>query len=98
MILAIPITSQIVNLEFENKTQLLAYSSKRGRKLILDKLLASIVMCLGVTTVLIGATLAVYFCIAALLTFAVICPHRICRSDRRCRRASIDIMAARKKT
>jgi hypothetical protein len=61
MILSVLIASHFANFEFENKTQALAYSTKRGRKLIYDKLFASILVCLGVTTVLIGVTLAVYF-------------------------------------
>lgn len=61
MILAVLIASHFVNFEYENKTQALVNSTKRGRKLIYDKLFASTLVCLGEATALIGVTLAVYF-------------------------------------
>lgn len=61
MILVVLITGYLVNYEFERKTHLLAYSTKRGRMLILDKLLIAMVSSVIVTTFIVGVTLAVYF-------------------------------------
>lgn len=61
MILVVLITGYLLAFEFENNTQLMVYSSKRGRKLDIDKLFASIFASLIVTTVILGITLAGYF-------------------------------------
>ncbi|WP_141430813.1 ABC transporter permease subunit [Bacillus sp. 03113] len=61
MILVVLITGYILTYEFENNTHLTAYSSKRGRKLTMDKLLASIAASLIVTTLILGVTLGSYF-------------------------------------
>lgn len=61
MVLVVLITAYLSNYEFDNKTQLLAYSTKRGRKLILDKLYASLVVNMFVVTIIIAVGLGVYF-------------------------------------
>ncbi|WP_461615085.1 hypothetical protein [Clostridium sp. Marseille-QA1073] len=61
MTIVILITAYLVNYEFENSTYHLAYSSKRGRKIIMDKLFASIISTIIVTTIIMGFTLLAYF-------------------------------------
>lgn len=61
MILVVLITGYLVNYEFERKTHLLTYATKRGRRLILDKLLISMVSSVIVTTFLVSVTLTAYF-------------------------------------
>ena len=52
-----------MNYEFENKTPLVIYSTKRGRSIILDKLLVSIGSGIVATTFIVGITLTGYFSI-----------------------------------
>lgn len=54
-------TALMTNYEFENKTYLVTYSTKRGRNLAKDKLIASFVTTTVMTVLLIGVTLGVYF-------------------------------------
>ncbi|MBN3553910.1 hypothetical protein JYA63_06525 [Fictibacillus nanhaiensis] len=61
MILIVLFTAFIVNYEFEHKTSLVAYATKRGRRLMWDKLLVSIFTSTLVTVVLLAITLFVYF-------------------------------------
>lgn len=61
MILVVLITASLVNYEFENGTHNLAYSSKRGRKIIVDKLFVSIISSIIITTIIMGLTLLAYF-------------------------------------
>ncbi|WP_055669511.1 ABC transporter permease subunit [Desnuesiella massiliensis] len=61
MILSVLITAFIVNYEFDNSTHLLAYSSKKGRGLIVDKFLASMVTTLLIATLIMGLGLLTYF-------------------------------------
>jgi hypothetical protein len=61
IILSVLITAYSVNYEFDNGTQVLAYSTKRGRNLIKDKFLVSIFSNLVVATIIIGTGLGVYF-------------------------------------
>lgn len=61
MILVVLITSHLVSYEFENITHLVAYSTKRGRRLNLDKLSASLLSTVLVTTLILGAALMAYF-------------------------------------
>ncbi|MGF7047397.1 hypothetical protein J2T13_001902 [Paenibacillus sp. DS2015] len=61
MILVVLMTAHLLNYEFENKTHLLTYSTRKGRQLMLDKLLVSIAASILVTTVIVGVTLATYF-------------------------------------
>ncbi|MBP1993637.1 hypothetical protein [Paenibacillus eucommiae] len=63
MILVVLITGYVSKYEFENKTHLLAYSTKRGRKLAVDKLLVSLAASGIVTTIVVGLTFAAYFII-----------------------------------
>ncbi|MED1865764.1 hypothetical protein P4V41_20085 [Fictibacillus nanhaiensis] len=61
MILIVLFTAFIVNYEFEHKTSLVAYSTKRGRNLVWDKLLVSIFAGTLVTVTLLAITLFIYF-------------------------------------
>ncbi|MBU3131312.1 ABC transporter permease subunit [Clostridium gasigenes] len=61
MILAVLIMGFIINYEFENKTSLLVYSSKKGREIIKDKLLVGIGTTVLVTTIIFIFTLGLYF-------------------------------------
>lgn len=63
MILTVLITSFINTYEFENKTQGTVYVSKRGRNLVLDKLIASIGASVFVTTFILLVTMICYFLI-----------------------------------
>ncbi|MPQ43914.1 ABC transporter permease subunit [Clostridium tarantellae] len=60
-ILIVLIVAHLINFEFENKTYHITYSSKRGRKLLIDKLCSSLVASLIVITLILGVTLAMYF-------------------------------------
>ena len=61
MILVVLITAFITNYEFEHRTSLIAYTTKRGRKLVLDKLVAAIGGTMVVMAGLIGITLSMFF-------------------------------------
>jgi hypothetical protein len=61
MILIVLFTAFIVNYEFEHKTYLVAYATKRGRRLMWDKLLVSIFTSTLLTVTLLAMTLSVYF-------------------------------------
>lgn len=61
MILVVLCTSFLVNDEFEQRTEFVTYSTKRGRKLIWDKLIVSIIFTLCAILALLGITLGVYF-------------------------------------
>jgi hypothetical protein len=63
MILITLIVSFLVNYEIENSTTLVVYSSRRGRKLLLDKLKAIIYTVLSISTVLLIVVLTIYFSI-----------------------------------
>lgn len=63
VILVVLITAYLLNYEFENKTHLLAYSTKRGRKLNRDKFCVSVFVTVLVTTIIISTSLAIYFCV-----------------------------------
>lgn len=54
-------TAFITNYEFENKTFLVAYSTRRGRSLMIDKLAASLLTAAGMVTVIAAVTLGAYF-------------------------------------
>lgn len=60
-IIAVLITSFLVNYERDNKNNLLVESTKRGRKNSIDKLFASIVGTLIASFIIIGITLLIYF-------------------------------------
>ncbi|KAB8125739.1 hypothetical protein F9U64_21825 [Gracilibacillus oryzae] len=61
IILAVLITGAVTNYEFEQKTALVTYTTKIGRKLVIPKLFAAITANTAVIISLIGATLAIYF-------------------------------------
>ncbi|MGG3890967.1 hypothetical protein [Metabacillus fastidiosus] len=61
LILVVLMTSFIQTYEFENKTYGHIYSTKRGRKLAFDKLMASFIASFIVTTIIAGITLISYF-------------------------------------
>jgi hypothetical protein len=63
MILVVLITGHVTTYEFQNQTYLTAYASKRGRRLMLDKLIANLLASLCICAVILGATLPVYFLI-----------------------------------
>lgn len=61
MILIVLATSFILNYEFESKTALVVYSTKRGRHLTKDKLIVSLGFTISATTIIISITLLTYF-------------------------------------
>jgi len=61
MILVVLVTAFILNYEFESNNALVAYSTKRGRDLIKDKLIVSLGFTVFITTVIIGITILIYF-------------------------------------
>ncbi|WP_341278595.1 ABC transporter permease subunit [Paenibacillus sp. FSL H8-0537] len=61
MIIAVLLSVFLSKNEFEQHTHLLFYSSKHGRKLQTDKLLAALASTAVFTTIVVGITLSVYF-------------------------------------
>ncbi|MBS4220117.1 hypothetical protein KHA96_17530 [Bacillus sp. FJAT-49711] len=61
MILIVLSTALITNFEYENRTQLVMYTARRGRKLMVDKLLASLITTSIITIFLLIVTLGFYF-------------------------------------
>ena len=61
LLLIVLATALLTTYEFENKTQLLTYSTKRGRSLMKDKLSASLITATAFTTFLLLITLGTYF-------------------------------------
>ncbi|MCJ8008731.1 hypothetical protein ACFFF5_08955 [Lederbergia wuyishanensis] len=61
MILVVLSTALITNFEFENRTQLVTYTARRGRKLMLDKFIASLITTSIITLFLLIITLASFF-------------------------------------
>lgn len=61
MILIVLATGFIINYEFENNTAQVAYSTKRGRNLIKDKMIVLLGTTILVTTIIIAITLSIYF-------------------------------------
>lgn len=61
VILAVLITTYLINYEFDNKTSLLVYSTKRGRNNVKDKLWVCILSSLLVSIIILGITLLTYF-------------------------------------
>lgn len=61
MILTVLASAFIFCFEFDNKTHLVVYTSKRGRGLIKDKMAAAFAACIIVTTLILGITLLIYF-------------------------------------
>ncbi len=56
-------TALITNYEFENRTHLVTYGTTRGRRLMRDKLRASVVTAALLTTFLLAVTLSTYFAV-----------------------------------
>lgn len=63
LLLIVLATALLTTFEFENKTHLLAYSTKRGRSLMRDKLGASLIVSIVFITCLLLITLGTYFII-----------------------------------
>lgn len=61
LLLIILMTALITTYEFENRTQLLTYSTRRGRKLMKDKLAASLAVSTVISLFLFAITLGTYF-------------------------------------
>lgn len=61
LMLIILSTALITNYEFENRTHLVTYGTSRGRRLMKDKLGASVVTAVLLTTFLLAVTLITYF-------------------------------------
>lgn len=61
LLLIVLVTALLTTYEFENKTHLLTYSTKRGRSLMKDKLGASLITTTAFTTFLLLITLGAYF-------------------------------------
>lgn len=61
LILIVLATALITNYEFENRTHLVTYSSKRGRGLVKDKLAASLFTSTAIIVFLFAITLGTYF-------------------------------------
>lgn len=61
LLLIVLATSLLTTYEFENKTHLLSYSTKRGRSLMKDKLGASLIIATAFTTFLLLITIGTYF-------------------------------------
>ena len=61
LLLIVLTTALITTYEFENKTHLVAYSIKRGRKLMKNKLLASLAMATTIAVFLFAVTIGTFF-------------------------------------
>lgn len=61
VILAVLISTYLINYEFDNKSSLLVYSTKRGRNNAKDKLLVCVFSSLVISIIILGITLLVYF-------------------------------------
>ena len=61
VILAVLISTYLINYEFDNKTSLLVYSTRRGRKNANDKLQACIIASSVISILILGITFLVYF-------------------------------------
>ncbi|MBY0122898.1 hypothetical protein [Bacillus sp. S/N-304-OC-R1] len=61
MILIVLSTALITNFEFENRTQLVTYTTRRGRKVMFDKLVAALFTTSIITVFLLVVTLSAYF-------------------------------------
>ena len=61
IILVVLMTAYLINFEFDNKPNLLVYSTKRGRKNIKDKFSICVASSIGVSVIILGVTLLAYF-------------------------------------
>ncbi|WP_058306324.1 hypothetical protein [Gracilibacillus massiliensis] len=69
LILTVLVTAYVMNFEFDRRTHLLTYSSRRGRKLWVDKLWASLITNVGMLTLLLGIGLSAYFSVFSYQSF-----------------------------
>src|SRR5690606_19059189 len=63
LLLVILATALIMNYEFESRTHLVTYATRRGRKLVKDKLAASLMIAAILTAIVLAVTLVTYFTI-----------------------------------
>lgn len=63
LIIVVLMTAYLINFEFDNKTNLLVYSTRRGRKNIKDKFAVCFMSSLIISSVILGITLLSYFLI-----------------------------------
>ncbi|MDW0117056.1 hypothetical protein QTL97_08925 [Sporosarcina thermotolerans] len=63
LLLIVLTTALITTYEFENRTHLLTYSTKRGRKLMKNKLLSSLAMATTIVFLLFAITLGTFFAV-----------------------------------
>ena len=61
LIIVVLMTAYLVNFEFDNKTNLLVYSTRRGRKNIKDKFAVGLISSLIISSIILGITLLSYF-------------------------------------
>lgn len=61
VILVVLITAYLINYEFDNNTETIVYSTRRGRNIILDKLHVTLVLNVLVATIILVVTLGLYF-------------------------------------
>lgn len=61
VILAVLISTYLINYEFDNKSSFLVYSTKRGRNNAKDKLLVCVFSSLVISIIILGITLLAYF-------------------------------------
>lgn len=61
MILIVLATALITNFEFENRTQFITYATARGRRLMKDKLIASLLATTAIVGILMMITLSMFF-------------------------------------
>ncbi|MEG0854965.1 MAG: hypothetical protein RSG52_00650 [Terrisporobacter sp.] len=61
IILVVLMTAYLINFEFDNKTNLLVYSTKRGRKNIKDKFTVCVLSSIAISVIILGITLIAYF-------------------------------------
>ncbi len=61
IILVVLITAYLINYEFDNNTETITYTTRRGRNFILDKFFVSIVSTILATTIILGISLGLYF-------------------------------------
>ncbi|MEI5909697.1 hypothetical protein WAK64_22145 [Bacillus spongiae] len=61
LILTILVTAYVMNFEFDRGTYLLAYSTKRGRELWIDKIWAALITNFGMWTLIMASSLIAYF-------------------------------------
>ncbi|GKV54763.1 hypothetical protein NCCP2222_07100 [Sporosarcina sp. NCCP-2222] len=61
LLLVVLSTAFLATYEFEQRSHLVTFSTRRGRKLLLDKLAASLAMAVAIAALVLGSTLGVFF-------------------------------------